>query len=191
MRFRFTIGSKLYTGFGVFIFASLIVFLLTNRTLDQSREINDRINKVYSPSVEQLQKLRYEIIRTRMLITNWAFVQSREDTKEKRTLIAITNEDLPEIIGHLEALSVYWTEPELRKINNIIADVDELLEMYEVVKKELPDMPSYDEDFNVFYARDYAEEGGVIDIKAHDILFDLENLILAMRKNTEDRKSVV
>lgn len=185
MRFRFTIGSKLYTGFGVFIFASLIVFLLTNRTLDQSREINDRINKVYSPSVEQLQKLRYEIIRTRMLITNWAFVQSREDTKEKRTLIAITNEDLPEIIGHLEALSVYWTEPELRKINNIIADVDELLEMYEVVKKELPDMPSYDEDFNVFYARDYAEEGGVIDIKAHDILFDLENLILAMRKNTE------
>lgn len=185
MRFRFTIGSKLYTGFGVFIFATLIVFLLTNRTLNQSREINDRINTVYIPSVEHLQKLRYEIIRTRMLITNWAFVQSREDTKEKRTLNAITNEDLPETLNEIEKLSVYWTEPELRKINNIIAEVDKLLEMYEVVKKELPDMPSYDEDFNVFYARDYAEDGGVIDLKANEILFDLENLILAMRKNAE------
>lgn len=185
MRLRFTIGSKLYTGFGVFILSTLIVFLLTNKTLNESREINDRINEVYIPSVEHLEKLRYEIIRTRMLITNWAFVQSREDTKEKRTLNAITEEDLPEIIGQIEALSVYWTEPELRKISLIIDEIDKLLDMYDVVKKELPDMPSYDEDFNVFYARDYAEEGGVIDVQASEILFNLENLTLVIRKNTE------
>lgn len=185
MRFRFTIGRKLYSGFGVFILCTLIVFLLTNQTLNKSREINDRINEVYIPSVEQLQKLRYELIRTRMLITNWAFVQSREDTQEKRTLIQITEEDLPEIVNELENLSLYWSENEIRKKNNIISEIEKLLEMYEVVKKELPDMRSYDQDFNVFYARDYAEEGGEIDTKAKEILFNLENLILNMRKNTE------
>lgn len=185
MRFRYTIGRKLYTGFGIFILSTLVVFLLTNQTLNQSREINDRINEVYIPSVEELEKLRYELIRTRMLITNWAFVQSREDTQEKKELIRITNEDLPEIIGNIHDLSVFWSEEAVNKKNRIIAEVENLLEMYEIVKHELPDMRSYDEDFNVFYARDYAEEGGEIDTKANEILFDLENLTLHMRKNTE------
>lgn len=185
MRFRFSIGRKLYTGFGVLILATLIVFLLTNQTLDQSREINDRISKVYSPSVEQLEKLRYEIIRTRMLITNWAFVQSREDTQEKTTLIQITKEDLPEIIAEIHQLSVNWSPEEVSRKNRIVKEIEVLLKMYDVVKDELPDMRSYDEDFNVFYARDYAEEGGEIDTKAKEILFNLENLILNMRKNSE------
>ncbi len=185
MRFRLTIGRKLYFGFGVFILGILIVFVLTNQTLNQSREINDRINRVYIPSVEQLERLRYEIIRTRMLITNWAFVQSREDTQEKRSLVQITNEDLPEILGEINKLSNHWIDEEVRKMNALIAEINELLEMYEVVKNELPDMRSYDEDFNVFYARDYAEEGGVIDTKAKEILFNLENVILKMRRNTE------
>lgn len=185
MRFRFTIGRKLYTGFGIFILSTLVLFLLTNQTLNQSREINDRINEVYIPSVEELEKLRYEIIRTRMLITNWAFVQSREDTQEKIALLTITNEDLPEIIRNIHKLSANWTQDEVSKMKIILAEMEELLDMYEIVKKELPDMRSYDEDFNVFYARDYAEEGGEIDTKAKKILFNLENLTLKMRRNTE------
>ncbi len=185
MRFRFTIGRKLYTGFGIFILSTLVLFLLTNQTLNQSREINDRINEVYIPSVEELEKLRYEIIRTRMLITNWAFVQSREDTQEKIALVTITSEDLPEIIGDIHKLSAGWTQEEVGKMKIILSEIEQLLKMYEIVKKELPDMRSYDEDFNVFYARDYAEEGGEIDTKAKKILFNLENLTLKMRRNTE------
>lgn len=185
MKFRFTIGRKLYTGFGVFIFATLIVFLLTNQTLNKSREINDRINQVYIPSVEQLEKLRYEINRTRMLITNWAFVQSREDTQEKLTLIEISKVDIPETITKINQLSETWSRNEVTRKEKILTGLDELLEMYEVVKSELPDMKSYDEDFHVFFARDYAEDGGTIDTKTREILFDLNNLIIKMRKNTE------
>ncbi len=185
MKFRFTIGGKLYTGFGVIILCILLVFLITNQTLTESRRINDRINEVYIPSVQQLEKLRYEIIRTRMLITNWAFVQSREDTEEKRTLQRITDEDLPEIIGGLNKMSLAWDENDIIKKNRIIKSIDELLELYEIVKRELPDMRSYDEDFNVFYARDLAEEGGVIDEKAKEILFDLNNLIIKIRKSVD------
>jgi serine phosphatase RsbU (regulator of sigma subunit) len=185
MKFRFTIGRKLYTGFGVFIFATLVVFLLTNQTLNKSREINQRINQVYIPSVEQLEKLRYEINRTRMLITNWAFVQSREDTQEKLVLNQITREDLPETIQKIETLSDHWSRNEIVRKEKILTGLRELLEMYEVVKTELPDMKSYDEDFHVFFARDYAEDGGIIDTKTKEILYDLNNLIINMRKNTE------
>jgi serine phosphatase RsbU (regulator of sigma subunit)/HAMP domain-containing protein len=185
MKFRFTIGRKLYTGFGIFIFATLVVFLLTNQTLNNSRKINDRINQVYIPSVEQLEKLRYEINRTRMLITNWAFVQSREDTQEKLTLNQISQEDLPETVSKIEDLSLNWSQNEISRKQKILTGLNELLEMYDVVKAELPDMQSYDEDFHVFFARDYAEDGGIIDTKAKEILFDLNNLIINMRKNTE------
>ncbi|TVR39313.1 MAG: HAMP domain-containing protein [Cryomorphaceae bacterium] len=185
MKFRFTIGGKLYTGFGVIILCILLVFLITNQTLTDSRRINDRINEVYIPSVQQLEKLRYEVIRTRMLITNWAFVQSREDTEEKRTLKRITEEDLPEIIAGLNKIALAWDENDVIKKNRITKSIDELLKLYEIVKKELPDMRSYDEDFNVFYARDLAEEGGVIDEKAKEILFDLNNLIIKIRKSVD------
>jgi hypothetical protein len=52
MAFRITIGTKIGMGFGLFIFFALLVVILTNRTLERSRTINDQINNVYSPSVD-------------------------------------------------------------------------------------------------------------------------------------------
>ena len=58
MAFRMTIGRKIGMGFGLFIFFALLVVILTNRTLERSRRINEQINTVYSPSVDALVRLR-------------------------------------------------------------------------------------------------------------------------------------
>ncbi|MCB0818158.1 MAG: hypothetical protein KDB77_11660, partial [Flavobacteriales bacterium] len=71
-RFRMTIGRKIGMGFGLFIFFALLVVVLTNRTLERSREINEQINKVYSPSVDALVRLRNLVVNAHVLIKYWA-----------------------------------------------------------------------------------------------------------------------
>jgi serine phosphatase RsbU (regulator of sigma subunit)/HAMP domain-containing protein len=184
MNFRLTIGRKIGTGFGILLILTFIVFLLTSQTLDNSREINNKINKTYNPSIAALESLKGEILRTRMLITNWAFVQSREDTKEKQALKEITNHDLPNILRLIDTLSINWsTEDRMQKqvVYNLLS---ELLVMYETVKATLPDMKSYDVDINVFTIRDYAEEGGQIDIKANLLIDELNKLITQQQMKT-------
>src|SRR5690606_32654917 len=58
MRIRMTIGRRIGMGFGLFIFFALVVVLLTNRTIENSRSINTQINNVYGPSVDALVRLR-------------------------------------------------------------------------------------------------------------------------------------
>ena len=43
---RLTIGKRIGMGFGLFIFFALLVVVLTNRTLERSRGINEEINQV-------------------------------------------------------------------------------------------------------------------------------------------------
>jgi serine phosphatase RsbU (regulator of sigma subunit)/HAMP domain-containing protein len=184
MNFRFTIGKKIGTGFGVLLVFTFVVFLLTNKTLDRSREINRKINKTYNPSIAALENLKGEVLRTRMLITNWAFVQSREDTQEKITLQNITRNQLPQVRNLIDTLSLNWDVEDRAQKIIIYRQLDELLVMYEIVKQTLPDMRSYDVDMNVFTIRDYAEEGGQIDIKSKQLLDQLNILIYKQQEKT-------
>jgi len=58
MKFKFTIGRKIGLGFGILLFLTFVVFILTKRTIDASRKVNYLIIKVYSPSVDALQELK-------------------------------------------------------------------------------------------------------------------------------------
>ncbi len=99
MHFRMTIGRKIGMGFGLFIFFALLVVLLTNRTLERSRHINDQINHVYSPSVDALVHLRNVLVNAHMLIKHWAQVESIPDAPEKTAFVELTTRDLPAVLG--------------------------------------------------------------------------------------------
>ena len=66
MKFRFTIGRKIGTGFGILIFLTLIVFILTQDNLIRARRINNQINELYNPSVAQLQELKLLVVESKM-----------------------------------------------------------------------------------------------------------------------------
>ncbi|MEK6616639.1 MAG: histidine kinase, partial [Bacteroidota bacterium] len=85
MAFRFTIGRKIATGFGTLIFLTFVAFGLTLITLTKSRQINDKITTLYTPSVNALQELNILVIRSKMLISNWVNIQ-QEDHEDKEKL---------------------------------------------------------------------------------------------------------
>src|SRR3990167_4630620 len=109
MKFRFTIGKKIGFGFGLLIALTLLAFILTQSTLDKSRKINDEITHVINPSVEALEELNVTILRSKLLITNWAYIQHSNDNEDKKKLKELLYEDYPAIKEKIQSLKSYWS----------------------------------------------------------------------------------
>lgn len=192
MKVRFTIGQKIGLGFAVLVFTTLIIFIFTYDTLRTGRGINDKINTIYNPSVASLEQLKSTVLRSRTLITMWAFVQSREDTKEKLSLVEIINKDIPKIKTQIDSLSMSWTDQERLKKESIYKELDVLLEMYSEVQSTLKDMQSYDDPFARFQMTDYAEEDGRIYNQSRLVISKLNELIDIQNSNTvEDSVAMI
>src|SRR5690554_1225561 len=182
-KLRFTISRKIGFGFAVLLITTLIIFALTYQTLYRGRSINDKINFIYTPSISSLEVLKSSVLRSRTLIIMWAFVQSREYTKEKLSLVDIVELEIPEIKLGIDSLSVNWSEQERRKKEKIYKELDKLLEMYAKVQTTLSDMKSYDNPYHRFSMTEYAEDDGLIFQQAQIVIESINELISEQRTN--------
>ena len=177
MGIRMTIARKIGMGFGLFIFFALLVVLLTNRTLERSRDINQQINLVYSPSVDALVRLRNLTVNAHMLIKHWALLESRADAPEKTALVEITNQDLPALLDRIDTLMANWDQEEVALMSHITSEMDKLFKMHDRIKELLPSLESYSDPFIHMERNDLAEEGGPLDMQMGNVLNELDRLL--------------
>jgi serine phosphatase RsbU (regulator of sigma subunit) len=177
MAMRMTIGRKIGLGFGLFIFFAALVVLLTNRTLERSRSINEQINEVYSPSVDALVRLRNLMVSSHMLIKHWALLESRADAPEKTELIRITHEELPRLLDRIDLLMASWGREEVALMARITANMDSVFMTHDRIKSLLPSLESYRDPFVHMERSDLAEEGGPLDKQTAAVLGDLDKLL--------------
>ncbi|MBX2973669.1 MAG: SpoIIE family protein phosphatase [Flavobacteriales bacterium] len=177
MRFRLTIGRRIGMGFGLFIFFALLVVILTNRTLERSRGINDEINNVYSPSVDALVRLRNLTVNAHMLIKHWALLESRADAPEKTNLVELTNKELPQLLDRIDTLMADWEHSEVALMGQITVEMRELFALHDRIKGLLPSLESYSDPFIHMERNDIAEEGGPLDQSMKKVLDDLDRLL--------------
>lgn len=175
---RFTIGKKIWAGFGLLIFLTMVNFVLTFRTLHKSRTINDDINLVYNPSVEYIDKLHLLIVNSKMYICNWVFVQSGRKNPDKLQLIKIIRGDYPKLRRDIEHISHFWNANERNKINKLFGEMEQLFALHKTIMDKLVTFENYDDANIVFYSRNQLE-GGDVDIKTRYILEELQEIIIA------------
>jgi len=185
MKFRFTIGGKIITGFGVLLLLTLFVFLLTKKTLDSSREVTDEITQVNSPSVDALQELKIHIERSRRLINNWVNIQTGSDALDKQKLNHLSDIELPYSIKQIEKLSKHWNEEEKGFKSDLLASIDTLSSFHIYIKSELNSFESYEDPIIQFTCNDMIEEGGSVNVQTDKVIWLLDELILRQRKNTD------
>ena len=186
MRFRWTIGSRITIGFGLYIFFALLVVVLTNRTLVRSRTINDKIGNIYAPSVDAVVRLRNAVVNSHTLVKHWALVESISDAPEKTALQKISNEELPQLMDRIDTLQAGWDKNEVALMNRSFGDMHTLFEMHENVKRLLPTFESYQDPVAYFNAKDIAEEGGGLDTETAKVLKDLDELLTALNNKRQD-----
>ena len=177
MAFRFTIGKKIGTGFGVLLLCVVVVFSTTYKTLNTSIEINEEITTVNNPSVASLEELKLLVVRSKMLVFNWIYIQSQLDHPDKEKLNRLSARDYPYLEKRIKELAIHWPEKDKKKIKTVIANLNELFELHEEVKILLPDWDSYEDPQAKFLANFMVGDGGDIYMKTNEILFQLNDLI--------------
>ncbi|NUM49933.1 MAG: SpoIIE family protein phosphatase [Flavobacteriales bacterium] len=191
MSFRFTIGKKIGLGFGALIILTVGVFMVTNTTLNQSKQINDQINDIYNPSVAALEELKLLGYRSKLLIYTWVYSpSSTDDNPDKLRLNNLTFQDFPRIKKRLFELSEHWTKDEQFMITSVFSDFEDLWNYHNEIKSLLNSFESYNDSENKFLAEFEIGEGGRIYEKTDEIIFQLDDLIkrqkLKSNKVTEE-----
>jgi len=182
MSFRFTIGKKIGSGFGVLLLFTFVVFALTYNTLRESRKINDDIIEKYNPSVQALEDLNLLIVRSKMLILNWISVQITDDP-DKEKLRVLINEEYPVKRETTKKLAVNWSPDEQEQVEEIFEKIESLFIMHEDIMSQLNSFESYEDPMVVFMLEPMVENGEV-DEETTKILNRLGELIESHQKST-------
>jgi serine phosphatase RsbU (regulator of sigma subunit)/HAMP domain-containing protein len=159
MNFRFNISRKIGLGFGLFMLVVTGVFLITNETLRTSKEINRRINEEFAPSLKALQDLDSKLVRAQGLIHYWAFVQRREDDKDKLELGELCEKSIPEQLYRIRNYSAYWKEEDKMALDGMEQKIKMLLSDYSSVQSLLPTFESYTDPIASMMVGDFFLEG--------------------------------
>lgn len=189
MNFRFSIGAKILLGFGVLITLVTIAFFLTLFTIRESREINDTIAKLYTPSVDALQEMRLVITRSKTYMTTWVNVPGPSEDKVK--VRGLIQTEYPDVQKRITTLSERWTPNDRDLIKYIFLKCDTLWMMDNQVMEDLGSFESYDDPSIVFLTRPRVlDEDGDITMATRGISDLLDNLIqrqydAAAEKRTE------
>lgn len=188
MKFRLTISRKIGTGFGLFILAVGVVFYFTNRTLTQSRQINQEINEVLAPSVKELEQLENWIVRAHQLMRSWATIQRREDDADHLVAIDLCEVKIPEQVEKIKSFSQSWTKEEEKKLLANLSDLSvQLLSSYSEIRAVLPTFDSYADPMNSMIAEGYFLTGGELEHTHDQLVKSLWALTRMQRQTMSER----
>lgn len=184
---HFSIGRKISLGFAVVILSTIVAFFITNNTFVESRKINEQITNNHTPSIAKLEELKLLIVRSKMLINNWAYQATPPENEDKVALNKITVSEYPQLKLELEELASKWDDSSsTAKLDTVFAEIENLWGMHEIVKQTLVGIESYNDPFNLFSSQSEVEEGGSIDIQTDVLIANLNGLIDRKKGATED-----
>lgn len=185
MKVRFTIGKKIGTGFGILILLTLIVFVMTYITLQESRKINDRISTVNQPSIKSLQELKTSILETKLYLLSW--LKQRKAHEDKQKLIEFQDKEYHEAKAELNRLAEKWPQSQKDSLVKLFENIDLLFEaQHEDVIKTLDSFESYEDPMSLFLAENSLEVGGTIHYYYEEVL-EKVNTIIEMQKKASQR----
>src|ERR1035437_1557212 len=176
MAFRLTVGRKIGSGFGTLIFLTFIAFGATLITLNDSRQINDRITNLYTPSLSALQELNILVVRSKMLVANWINIQI--DSEDKDKLKKLIKEEYPDLKKRVNALAKKWNKDDKATIASIFNILDGLVADHEYIMTHLNSFESYQDAGVVFEVKNMVEDtDGEVNEKTRNALNKLSALI--------------
>ena len=188
MKFRFTIGKKIGTGFGVLIVLTVVAFIQTKITLTDSREKTEQVTELYIPSVTELRELNQKLLQSKLLITNWVNASTPKDESEvpeKQQLRRIITVEYPSSKKKIQKLSEQWGEEEKASLNSIFDDFDKLFGMHlDIMDNMLNSFTSYDDKAVLLMAQGSVNEDDIHQL-TEKIKGDLANLIGIQQNNAQ------
>ena len=199
MSFRFTIGKKIGTGFGVLILFIIVVFgatfLAVNNgisTFQENDETTSNLIEVLTPSKEKVTKLKILVNESKLLAIQWVDHQGRNDVPDKIRLKTLMEQNILNTRDEISALSQHWTNDMDKEILSMaIGKIDTLFLSYQEIMVLLPDIASYDDPFSSLSARFIVAQDGDVPVLAGKIDQNLLTLQNSLEKQEANALSLV
>jgi serine phosphatase RsbU (regulator of sigma subunit) len=188
MKFRFTIGRRIGTGFGVLIMLTLGAFLSTNLTLKSGREKTNEVTTIYTPSDSLLKELNLKVVNAKMLITNWVMIQSSPEDKDKHRLDSLIKYEYPALKKKIQVYEKHWTNQQtITALDYLFMEIDTLFNVNDrMIMGQLNSFASYEDASVDFLMRPLVDADGDITKKSIDILGKLQLIIEAQQQEATD-----
>ena len=183
MDFKFTIGRRIGIGFAIFIIGTMVAFILTIITLNDSKTRTETVVSQITPSVADLKEINLLLQRSHTDISKWFYNKSFNDVEFRTELERIIKKDYPTKKNHLIVLSAIWTPNENQKLKVLFNQIEALFVIYqEDIMDQLSTADAY-EDPNIYMMARLPFEDSETSIQA--IYKNLNELISIKQKFAE------
>jgi len=183
MDFKFTIGRRIGIGFAIFIIGTMVAFILTIITLNDSKTRTETVVGQITPSVADLKEINLLLQRSHTDISKWFYNKSFNDVEFRKEIKRIIEKDYPTKKNHLIVLSAIWTPNENQKLKVLFNQIESLFVIYqEEIMDQLSTADAY-EDPNIYMMARLPFEDSETSIQA--IYKNLNDLISIKQKFAE------
>ncbi|WP_305038969.1 PAS domain S-box protein [Fulvivirga maritima] len=182
-KIKFKIGNKIFGGFLV-----LIVFFIVNAAIIfiNGNKIDTVVNtssEIIRPSKEAINDFILLVTRSKMLITNWVYLQSNTDDKE--ALKNLHEFEYPQLKDKINNLKVEWeVDSQKALIDSAFLKFEKLMTVEKDIMSQLVTFDNYEDPLTKLLAED-AIDSQVIPLTA-SITEDLDKVAVTQQSVTED-----
>ncbi len=186
MAIKFTIGRRIGLGFATLIILTMVAFILTVATLNDSKQRTETVVGQVTPSVVELKELNLLLQRSHTNISKWFYNKSFNDVEFREELKNIIKTEYPKKREILVKLSQNWTKDEKDQLKNIFTRIETLFKLYQnEIMGKLTSTDAY-EDANIISFARFTFEDSELSIKV--IYKNLNTLIDLKTTFAEDVK---
>lgn len=181
--FRFTIGNKILGGFMTLILIFIIYSGITIFTVTTNSNLTEKNSNIIKPSVTAIKDFNLLIIRSKMLVTNWVYLQSNE--ADKQSLAALHEEEYPAMKDRLTDLMENWDqERQVQEMDTIFSEFEELLGFQKEIMESLVTFEDYEDAIVKFMASESIEREV---LPRTDTIIANLNVVLEQQQEESDR----
>ncbi|MTI22731.1 PAS domain S-box protein [Fulvivirga sp. RKSG066] len=182
-KIKLKIGNKIFGGFLLLIILFVVnagIVFYTGNNIDR---VVNKNSEVIQPSKEAINDFILLVTRSKMLITNWVYLQSNTDDKE--ALKDIHNFEYPELDERLSNLKTEWeSDSMVMLLDSAQTEFEKMLEIEKEVMSQLVTFENYEDPITKFLGED-AIDSQIIPLAA-SINTILEDVALRQQKITEE-----
>jgi PAS domain S-box-containing protein len=179
-RFRLTIGNKILGSFiiliALFILVVSIIFGSGNTIDNVVRSSRDN----YRPSKDAINEFILLVTKSRMLITNWVYLQT--DADSKTALYQLQRDDYPALRKRIETLAKNWIPAQKQKMDSVFTEFEGLIKIQqESIMANLQSFENYEDPTVKFMAENSIES---------EVIPMTNNLIRKLNSLAQDQTTI-
>jgi PAS domain S-box-containing protein len=155
--FRLTIGNKILGGFLILI----VLFIINGVIIFRKGNVIDNVvnssSQVYRPSQDAIKDFILMVTRSKMLVTNWVYLQTNQE--DKNALKLLQDNEYPSLQEKITKLMTTWdSDSQRRHMDTVFLKFDTLLTVQkESIMANLQSFEHYEDPLTKLLAEDAVE----------------------------------